>query len=115
MARLKRVFVIGLVLLVAVVFGATAQAKVKAAFIISNMANESQAFSAVIPGLTFAEKDGTIVNFQGKEQKLRRVIGPVGQSLSLAKILSAWNASSGATTVADAVSRESLTRSDVHG
>ena len=46
MARMKRVLVIGLVLLVAVVFGASAEAKVKAAFIISNMANESQAFSA---------------------------------------------------------------------
>jgi ribose transport system substrate-binding protein len=43
---MKRVLVIGLVLLVAVVFGASAEAKVKAAFIISNMANESQAFSA---------------------------------------------------------------------
>ena len=47
MARMKRVLVIGLVLVVAAVFGASAQAKkVKAAFIISNMANESQAFSS---------------------------------------------------------------------
>jgi ribose transport system substrate-binding protein len=39
--------VIGLVLLVAIAFGVTAQAKlVKAAFVISNAANESQAFSA---------------------------------------------------------------------
>jgi ribose transport system substrate-binding protein len=37
---------IGLVLLIAAVSGVSAQAKVKAAFIVSNMANESQAFSA---------------------------------------------------------------------
>jgi len=46
MARMNRVLVIALVLLVATVFGVNAQAKrVKAAFIVSNMANESQAFS----------------------------------------------------------------------
>lgn len=45
MSRKNRVLVIALALLVAAVFGANAQAKVKAAFIISNMANESQAFS----------------------------------------------------------------------
>jgi len=43
---MKRVLAIALVLLVAAVFGASAQAKVKAAFVISNMANESQAFSS---------------------------------------------------------------------
>jgi len=46
MAGKKKALVIALVLLVAVAFGAGAQAKVKAAFIISNMANESQAFSS---------------------------------------------------------------------
>jgi ribose transport system substrate-binding protein len=46
MAGMKRVLVLVLVLLAVVAFGAGAQAKVKAAFIISNMANESQAFSA---------------------------------------------------------------------
>jgi ribose transport system substrate-binding protein len=46
MARTKRVLVIGLALLAAVAIGASAQAKVKAAFVISNMANESQAFSS---------------------------------------------------------------------
>ena len=46
MAGMKRVLVIALVLLVAAAFGASAQAKVKAAFVISNMANESQAFSS---------------------------------------------------------------------
>jgi ribose transport system substrate-binding protein len=43
---MKRVLVIGLVLAIAAVSGLSAQAKVKAAFIVSNMANESQAFSA---------------------------------------------------------------------
>ncbi|MGA2546163.1 MAG: sugar ABC transporter substrate-binding protein [Rectinemataceae bacterium] len=46
MTGMKRVLIIGLVLLVALAFGASAQAKVKAAFVISNMANESQAFSS---------------------------------------------------------------------
>lgn len=47
MTRMKRVLLIGLVLLLAMSVGVSAQAKkVKAAFIISNMANESQAFSS---------------------------------------------------------------------
>jgi len=47
MARIKRVLIIGFVLLIAVGFGLGAQAKlVKAAFVISNAANESQAFSS---------------------------------------------------------------------
>jgi ribose transport system substrate-binding protein len=46
MERMKKVLVIGSVLLAAVAFGAGAQAKVKAAFIINNMANESMAFSS---------------------------------------------------------------------
>lgn len=40
MVRMKKALVIALVLLVAVVSGVSAQAKLKAAFIISNMANE---------------------------------------------------------------------------
>jgi ribose transport system substrate-binding protein len=46
MAGMKKVLVIALVLLAVVAFGTGAQAKVKAAFVVSNMANESQAFSA---------------------------------------------------------------------
>jgi ribose transport system substrate-binding protein len=46
MTGIKRVVAIGLVLLIAAVSTVSAQAKVKAAFIVSNMANESQAFSA---------------------------------------------------------------------
>ncbi|HCM27056.1 MAG: hypothetical protein A2Z99_20165 [Treponema sp. GWB1_62_6] len=46
MARKNRLLLIALVLLVGTVFGVNAQAKkIKAAFIVSNMANESQAFS----------------------------------------------------------------------
>ena len=46
MTRVKKILAIGLVLLAVVAFGAGAAPKVKAAFIVSNMANESQAFSA---------------------------------------------------------------------
>ncbi len=46
MSVLKKALVVGLVLLIAASFGAVAQAKVKAAFVVSNQANESQAFSA---------------------------------------------------------------------
>jgi ribose transport system substrate-binding protein len=46
MSGKKKALVIALVLLVVAAIGVGAQAKVKAAFIISNMANESQAFSS---------------------------------------------------------------------
>jgi ribose transport system substrate-binding protein len=46
MAKMRKALAIGLVLLLAAAVGVGAQAKVKAAFIVSNMANESQAFSA---------------------------------------------------------------------
>ncbi|MCE1195938.1 sugar ABC transporter substrate-binding protein [bacterium] len=46
MSGKKKALAIALVLLVAAAIGVGAQAKVKAAFIISNMANESQAFSS---------------------------------------------------------------------
>lgn len=46
MVKLNKVLVIGLALLLGLAFGASAQAKIKAAFIVSNGANESQAFSA---------------------------------------------------------------------
>jgi len=46
MVRFKKVVAVALALSVAVTFGAAAQAKVKAAFIVSNQANESQAYSA---------------------------------------------------------------------
>ena len=48
-------------------------------------------FSAVLPGPTFAEKDGTIVNFEGREQRLKRTIRPIGQSKNLSEILMMWS------------------------
>ncbi len=47
-------------------------------------------FAAVLPGASFAEKDGTIVNFQGKEQRLRRAILPPGQCKAVSEILMMW-------------------------
>lgn len=35
---------------------------------------EPQSFEAILPGLSFAEKSGTIVNFEGREQKLQKAI-----------------------------------------
>jgi predicted molibdopterin-dependent oxidoreductase YjgC len=59
--------------------------------------NEAEKFAAVLPGATFAEKDGTIVNVQGKEQKLKRAIVPPGQSKLLSEILMLWaNSKAGA-------------------
>ena len=46
MVRFNKVLVVGMVFLFALSFGAFAQAKIKAAFVVSNQANESQAFSA---------------------------------------------------------------------
>ena len=47
-------------------------------------------FDAILPGAAFAEKDGTIVNFEGREQKLKRAILPPGQSKILSEILMIW-------------------------
>lgn len=51
---------------------------------------ELKFFKGIIPGLSFLEKDGTIVNFMGMEQKLKRSIFPVGQSKSLSEIVMVW-------------------------
>jgi NADH-quinone oxidoreductase subunit G len=51
---------------------------------------EAAEFSAVLPGLTFAEKDGTIVNSAGLEQKLVRAIAPQGDSKPVSEILMLW-------------------------
>jgi len=47
-------------------------------------------FAAVLPGASFAEKDGTIVNYEGREQRIRRAILPPGQCKSLSEILMMW-------------------------
>jgi NADH-quinone oxidoreductase subunit G len=51
---------------------------------------QAEKFAAVLPGLTFAEKEGTIVNFEGREQKFKRALQPIGKSKGLSEILSAW-------------------------
>ena len=55
-------------------------------------------FQAILPGTAFAEKDGTILNYENKEQKLRKAVNPPGQFKSLHEILSLW---SGKTATAD--------------
>ncbi len=57
---------------------------------------EADRFEAVLPGTSFAEKDGTIVNFEGREQKLARSILPPGQSKQLSEIFMTWAHGSGA-------------------
>jgi NADH-quinone oxidoreductase subunit G len=53
-------------------------------------AEEASGFAAVLPGTAFSEKDGTIVNFEGREQKLKRAIVPPGASKQLGEILMMW-------------------------
>jgi predicted molibdopterin-dependent oxidoreductase YjgC len=52
----------------------------------------------VLPGTTFAEKDGTIFNFEGREQKLKRAISPVGDSKQLSEIFMIWTHRTGSST-----------------
>jgi len=52
--------------------------------------SEARGLSALLPGTSFAEKDGTIVNFQGIEQKLKASIKPPGESKQLFEILTRW-------------------------
>ncbi len=52
---------------------------------------EAEKFAAVLPGASFAEKDGTIVNFDGREQHLRRALIPPGKSKQLSEILMMWS------------------------
>jgi NADH-quinone oxidoreductase subunit G len=44
-------------------------------------------YDAILPGLSYAEKSGTIVNWQGKEQKLGCALEPVGNSRALGDVL----------------------------
>lgn len=65
--------------------------------------NETAAakFKAILPGTAFAEKDGTILNYQNREQKLKRAVLPPGQSKALSEILMMWkNRKSSATGAA---------------
>ncbi|MBI4924743.1 MAG: (2Fe-2S)-binding protein [Bdellovibrio sp.] len=47
-------------------------------------------FKIILPGTTFVEKDGTIFNFEGVEQKFKRAILPPGQSKNLSEIFMLW-------------------------
>jgi NADH dehydrogenase/NADH:ubiquinone oxidoreductase subunit G len=41
----------------------------------------------VLPGLAFTEKDGTVVNHQGVEQKIKRAVLPRGDCKSICELL----------------------------
>ncbi|MBS1959267.1 MAG: (2Fe-2S)-binding protein [Bdellovibrionales bacterium] len=49
--------------------------------------HQTAKYQHILPGLAYTEKDGTIINHQGKEQKLKRAILPRGRSKSTAEIL----------------------------
>ncbi len=51
---------------------------------------QAEKFEAVLPGASFVEKEGTIINFEGREQKFKRAILPVGQSKMLSEVLMMW-------------------------
>ncbi len=53
-------------------------------------AADAMGFEVVLPGLSYAEKSGTIVNFQGREQKLMKSIDPRGSSKSVAEVVKLW-------------------------
>ena len=51
---------------------------------------QAKTFSVVLPGVAFAEKDGTVVNFEGREQRFRRSILPPDECKPLSEILMMW-------------------------
>jgi predicted molibdopterin-dependent oxidoreductase YjgC len=53
--------------------------------------SQTAKFAAVLPGAAFAEKDGTVLNFENREQKLKRAVSPLGQSKQLSEIIATWN------------------------
>jgi NADH dehydrogenase/NADH:ubiquinone oxidoreductase subunit G len=44
-------------------------------------------FSNILPGTAFTEKDGTIINHQGLEQKLKRAVLPRGKCKAISEVL----------------------------
>jgi NADH dehydrogenase/NADH:ubiquinone oxidoreductase subunit G len=52
--------------------------------------DEAAKFECVLPGQAFAEKAGTIVNFQGVEQKFRRAVTPPRECKSLSETFMMW-------------------------
>ena len=64
--------------------------------------NQSQAegWQVILPGEAFLEKNGTVLNYEGKEQKFKRAVLPPENSKSLSETLMLWmnaQASGGAT------------------
>ncbi len=64
------------------------------------MKPEANRFESVLPGAAFSEKDGTVVNSQGREQRFRRAVAPPGQSKPLSEILMLWMSRRSATGAA---------------
>jgi NADH-quinone oxidoreductase subunit G len=56
-------------------------------FIGSNHNTTSRACRYVLPAATYAEKDGTFTNFEGRVQRIRPAVPPLGSSQSELKIL----------------------------
>jgi NADH-quinone oxidoreductase subunit G len=53
--------------------------------------DQSDSIGVVLPSTGFGEKEGTIVNFSGVEQKFNRAVAPRGMSKQLSEILMMWN------------------------
>ncbi len=51
------------------------------------LSETAQLASVVLPATSFAEKEGTFTNFEGKVQRLHKAVDPVGQSLPDIEIL----------------------------
>ena len=54
------------------------------------MESEASTFKAVLPGAGFTEKNGTIFNYENREQKLRRAINPPNSCKQISEILMMW-------------------------
>ncbi|MCC7442211.1 MAG: (2Fe-2S)-binding protein [Bdellovibrionales bacterium] len=54
------------------------------------MEPQAARFAALLPSATFAEKDGTIVNFAGVSQRLVRAVPPPGDCKQISEILMMW-------------------------
>jgi NADH-quinone oxidoreductase subunit G len=48
---------------------------------------EAEGFSCILPGLAFTEKEGTVVNHAGVEQRLVRAVRPKGACKSVSEVL----------------------------
>jgi len=62
-------------------------------------AKDARDLSVVLPGSAYTEKDGTVVNFQGVEQRLKRAVTPPGRSKALGEIVMLWTHQGASETV----------------